>query len=135
MRERLYRQARRWTGPRQAILKFLERARRPLSSKEIHAGLGESECDLATVYRCLHLLEKLELVERFDLGDGVARYELRRTHGPNHHHHLVCRRCARVIELDDQCGLREFEQRLSARSGFTHLTHRLEFFGLCPACS
>jgi len=124
---------RRLTGPRQAILAVLREAPHPLSSKEIHAALPRRECDPATVYRSLHLLEKLNMVQRFDLGDGVARFELQDPDGHDHHHHLVCRHCAAVVELDE-CDLDEFQQRVAAHSGFTLVSHRLEFFGLCPRC-
>lgn len=130
---RLHRAARRLTGPRRAILEQMAGARHPLSSKEIHQSLRDRDCDPATVYRTLHLLEKLELVQRFDLGDGVARFELRRHDGPDHHHHLVCRHCSRIIELEE-CDLTEFERRVARRNGFTNVNHRLEFFGICPAC-
>lgn len=115
------------------MLARLRAAEHPLSSKEIHVSLTDSECNLVTVYRVLHLLEKLELVQRFDLGDGVARYELRPPDGQDHHHHLVCRRCAKVIELEE-CDLAEVERRVAAHSGFARVSHRLEFFGFCPAC-
>lgn len=131
--ERLHRAARRLTGPRRAIWEQLAGARHPLSSKEIHQSLRDRDCDPATVYRTLHLLEKLELVQRFDLGDGVARFELRRHDGPDHHHHLVCRHCSRIIELEE-CDLTEFERRVARRNWFTDVSHRLEFFGICPAC-
>jgi Fe2+ or Zn2+ uptake regulation protein len=124
---------RRLTGPRQAILSVLRQAPHPLSNKQIHAALPGGACDLATVYRSLHLLEKLNMVQRYDFGDGVARFELQDPDGHDHHHHLVCRRCAAVVELDE-CDLDEFQQRVAAHSGFTLVSHRLEFFGLCPRC-
>jgi Fur family transcriptional regulator, ferric uptake regulator len=130
---RLRRQARRLTGPRQAILRVLAEAGRPLSSKEIHAALPRRSCDVVTVYRSLHLLEQLEAVQRFDLGDGVARFRLRPEGDDGHHHHLVCRACARVVELD-HCILGELEQRLARDSGYISLSHRLQFFGVCPVC-
>lgn len=130
---RLRRGDRRLTGPRQAVLAVLRDAPHPLSSKEIHAALPTRECDLATVYRSLHVLEKLNMVQRFDLGDGVARFELQSPDGHDHHHHLVCRRCAAIVELEE-CDLDEFQRRVAARSGFALVSHRLEFFGLCPRC-
>ena len=130
---RLRRSDRRLTGPRHAILAVLREAVHPLGSKQIHALLPAGECDLATVYRSLHLLEQLNMVQRFDLGDGVARFELRHPDGHDHHHHLICRRCAAVVELAE-CDLEQFQQRVAARSGFALVSHRLEFFGLCPQC-
>lgn len=129
----LRRQARRLTGPRQAILHLLAGAGRPLSSKEIHEALPRGFCDVVTVYRSLQLLEQLRAVQRYDLGDGVARFRLLPAGDDGHHHHLVCRTCNRVIELD-HCILGELEARLARESGYADLTHRLQFFGLCPTC-
>jgi Fur family ferric uptake transcriptional regulator len=130
---RLRRQSRKVTASRQAILEVLRSHDHPLSIKEIFAALPTGDCDLATVYRSMHLLESMSIVKRYDLGDGAARFELLREGDDGHHHHLVCTRCAGVVELDD-CFLRELEEDLSARSGFKSVTHRLEFFGICPGC-
>lgn len=121
------------TGPRQAILDVLRRNPHPLTRKEIFAGLPAGDCDLATVYRSLHLLERLSMVQRYDFGDGVARFELVDQAGSGHHHHLVCQRCWRVVELDG-CGLTDIETAIAERNGFTAVSHKLEFFGICPAC-
>ena len=131
--DRLRRTARRITGPRQAILDILRRNPRPISSKEIHQLLARGDCDLVTVYRSLRLLERAGMVKRFDLGDGVARYELLGEGEDGHHHHLVCTRCARIVELDE-CFGGELETRIASASGFKGVTHRLEFFGVCPCC-
>src|SRR3974377_1590794 len=89
--ERLRRRSRKLTGPRQAILNLLRRHRHPLAIKEIFSGLAAGNCDLATVYRSMHLLEEMGMVKRFDFGDGVARFELLAEGDDGHHHHLVCR--------------------------------------------
>jgi Fur family ferric uptake transcriptional regulator len=131
--ERLRRQSRKLTGPRHAILEVLRRQAHPLSIRELHDALPGPDCDLATVYRAMHLLETMGMVKRFDFGDGSARFELLAEGDDGHHHHLVCRRCAGVVELDD-CFLRELEEQIAARTGFASVTHKLEFFGLCPRC-
>lgn len=131
--ERLRRHAHKLTGPRQAILKLLRRHSHPLSSKEIYTALPGRNCDLATVYRSMHLLEKMKIVKRYDLGDGVARFELLGEGDDGHHHHLVCTRCARVVEIDE-CFTRELEEKIAERNGFKAVSHKLEFFGICPRC-
>ena len=73
------------------------------------------------------------MVKRFDFGDGVARFELVREGDDGHHHHLVCTRCAGIVEIED-CSLTELEARIAVRNGFKSVTHRLEFFGICPSC-
>jgi Fur family ferric uptake transcriptional regulator len=132
-RTRLRQQACKLTGPRRAILQVLEREARPLSSKEIFTALPKGECDLATVYRSVQRLEQLGVVKRFQWGDGAARFALIEAGGDSHQHHLVCTRCTRMVEIGE-CIVRELEQRVAERSNFKAVTHRLEFFGICPAC-
>lgn len=131
--ERLRRESCKLTGPRRAVLRVLSEQVRPLSSQEIYRHLPEGGGDLATVYRSLRLLERLGLVKRFHLGDGVARFALLDENHHGHQHHLVCTRCASMVAIGD-CIVRELEQRITARSRFQAVTHRLEFFGVCPAC-
>jgi Fur family transcriptional regulator, ferric uptake regulator len=131
--ERLRRKSRKMTGPRQAILKILRQQAHPMSTREVFTALPPGDCDLVTVYRSMGLLESLGMVKRFDLGDGVARFELLAEGDDGHHHHLVCTGCTAVIEIE-QCSIRRREQQIAARHGFKAVTHKLEFFGLCPEC-
>src|SRR6187399_63200 len=124
---RLRGKAHRLTGPRAAILRILREHAHPLSNKEIFAELSDCPCDLATVYRSMHLLEKMGMVKRFDLGDGVARFELISEGDDGHHHHLVCTRCSSVIEIEE-CLLSDLQERIARRNGFKAVTHKLEFF-------
>ncbi len=131
--ERLRQKSRKVTGPRQAILQVLREHPHPMSNREIFAELPKGDCDLATVYRSLHMLEGMRMVKRFDFGDGVARFELLAEGDDGHHHHLICTGCSTVVELAE-CFTREMEERIAARNGFKAITHRLEFFGVCPRC-
>ena len=130
---RLRGRSRKVTRPRQAILEILRRHPHPLTNREILAAMPKGQCDLATIYRSMHLLEEMGMVKRFDFGDGTARFELVHEGDDGHHHHLICTRCAGVIEIDE-CFLREIESRIAAQNGFKSVTHKLEFFGICPAC-
>ena len=131
--DRLRRQSRKFTGARQAILEVLRHHAHPLSIKEIFAELPKGDCDLATVYRSMHLLEKMGMVKRFDFGDGAARFELLAEGEDGHHHHLVCTRCSGVIEIEE-CLMQDLEEKIAYRNGFKAVTHKLEFFGICPEC-
>jgi Fur family ferric uptake transcriptional regulator len=104
-----------------------------MSSKAIFEALPKGVGDLATVYRSLHLLEEMKMVKRFDLGDGVARFELLAEGDDGHHHHLVCTRCTKVVEIEE-CFTRELEEKIASQNGFKSITHKLEFFGVCPGC-
>jgi Fur family transcriptional regulator, ferric uptake regulator len=133
VREKLRRESCKLTGPRRAILRVLEHEGQPLTNKEIFCRLPAGQCDLATVYRAVQLLERLGLVKRFLFGEGAARFALLADGDDAHRHHLVCTECSRIVEIGE-CIVRELEQRVAARSQFKAVTHRLEFFGICPAC-
>lgn len=130
--ERLRSKSRKVTGPRESVLRILREQTHPMSNKEIFAAL-KGECDLATIYRSMHLLQEMGMVKRFDFGDGVARFELLGEGDDGHHHHLVCTRCAGVVEIEE-CSINSLDERIAASNGFKAVTHRLEFFGICPNC-
>ena len=130
---RLRGQSRKITGPRAAILDVLRHHPHPLTNKEILAALADRGCNLATIYRSMHLLEKMGMVKRFDFGDGAARFELIGDGNDAHHHHLVCTQCSEVVDIQE-CFPGRIERRIAAANGFKAVTHKLEFFGLCPDC-
>jgi Fur family ferric uptake transcriptional regulator len=106
-----------------------------MAAKELFAALPPGDCDLATVYRSLHLLESMGMVKRFDLGGGVARFELLAEGDDGHHHHLVCTECGNVVELPDcSTSISEIEESIAMKHGFKRVTHKLEFFGVCTDC-
>lgn len=120
------------TKPRRAVLEFLHRQEHPITNREIHSELS-AECDLASVYRSMHLLTELGFVQQFDFGDGTARFELVEPGGDGHHHHMICTRCSAVVEVD-HCFPESLSETLAKHTGFKEISHRLEFFGLCPKC-
>ncbi len=133
LNEKLRQSSRKVTGARQAILDVLRKHPHPLTNKEIFAALPAGQCDLATIYRSMHMLESMGMVKRFDFGDGTARYELLSEGDDGHHHHLICTQCAGVVEIEE-CFPAELEKKIGAERGFKFVTHKLEFFGICPQC-
>lgn len=90
------------------------------------SGIGR-----ATVYRTIDKLVKLCLIDRVDFADGEKWYRI--CSSGRHHHHLTCRKCHRVVEID----LCLPEQKLLAigvREHFTIEEHEITLFGLCEAC-
>jgi Fur family ferric uptake transcriptional regulator len=84
----------------------------------------------ATVFRTLEVLAEVGAIERLDLPSGEHAYV---RCDPLHHHHVVCSRCGRTDEIDD-AGLRSVAREVARQTGFRVDDHRLEIFGLCPAC-
>jgi Fur family ferric uptake transcriptional regulator len=87
----------------------------------------------ASIYRVLELLHSHDLVNRLDLGDGVARYEPTDPAGEHHHHHLVCDECGKLVAFRDP-GLEQSIDRLSSRLGFATTDHEVTLRGSCPDC-
>jgi Fur family transcriptional regulator, ferric uptake regulator len=84
----------------------------------------------ATIFRTLEVLEAIGAVERLDLPSGEHAYV---GCEPAHHHHVVCSRCGKATEIDD-AGLRSVVREVARQSGYRVDEHRLELFGVCPAC-
>lgn len=90
------------------------------------------QCDPATVYRLLMKLEEHGMVRRMGLRERAMYFILIR---PGHHRdYLVCTGCGSIEEVDRNCPVRSLERKLEKASGFRHIYHELEFFGVCPAC-
>jgi Fur family ferric uptake transcriptional regulator len=85
----------------------------------------------ATVFRALELLTSLHVIERLDLPNRSHAYVL--CDPAEHHHHLVCSSCGRGVDVADG-ELARLVDEIGRRNGYRIETHRLELFGLCPAC-
>ena len=84
----------------------------------------------ATIFRTLEVLEAIGAVERLDLPSGEHAYV---GCEPAHHHHVICSRCGGTTEIDD-AGLRSVVREVARQTGYRVDEHRLELFGVCPAC-
>ena len=119
------------TSPRLVMLKVLAVAKRPLSAEQIHEAAGDDKLDLVTVYRSLGAMDDAGIVQRHPLERGRSLYALV-TPG-HHHHHVICRRCGRIDRLP---GCETSRLEAAARTkGYAELTHIMEIYGICPACT
>ena len=105
-----------------------------LSAQEIFAGIraGGGRAGIASVYRALDQLAELRLVQRVDIGDGVARFEPSHA-GGDHHHHLVCDDCGRVDAFSDS-SLEQALERVAGELGYDMGGHEVVLRGACGDC-
>ncbi|HEX5740482.1 MAG TPA: transcriptional repressor, partial [Pilimelia sp.] len=82
------------------------------------------------VYDVLSALEQAGLVRRIEPAGSPARYE---TRVRDNHHHLVCRRCDAVVDVDCAVGAAPCLTP-SAAAGFVVDEAEVVFWGVCPAC-
>jgi Fur family ferric uptake transcriptional regulator len=121
-------------GARTAVIELLARQDCCVTAQEIFDLLRADgrAVGIASVYRALDLLTGLKLVQRLDMGEGVARFEPAHA-GGEHHHHLVCDRCGAVQAFEDD-ELEDALDRLAERVGFAIGAHDVVLRGACPDC-
>ena len=119
------------TKQREAILEvFLETQGHITSedlfrkARELYPHIGHT-----TVYRTMKILCDAGLASERYFDNGATRYEIEQ----EHHDHLVCVRCGKIIEFE--CSMiEEAQEDIVKRYGFHLLRHRHELYGYCTDC-
>jgi Fur family ferric uptake transcriptional regulator len=121
-------------GARRAVVELLARQDCCMSAREIVDDLRGEGRDVApaSVYRALDVLTELGLVQRLEMGEGLARFEAAQPSG-EHHHHLVCDSCGNVSAFEDP-ELEQAIERASHRVAFAVDQHDIVLRGACPDC-
>ena len=122
-------------GARQAVVDLLAGQACALSALDIEDALrgADRQVGRASVYRVLDELEQLKLVQRLQVGQGIARYEPLHPGGAHHHHHLVCDDCGEVIPFADE-ELERTLARVAERVAFEVADHEIVLHGSCGSC-
>jgi Fur family ferric uptake transcriptional regulator len=133
----LARRGYRITAPRRAVLGALATAQEPRTVAQLHGALGNERANLVSVYRTVKLLCETGLVRATDAAQGQRRYELAEPFMA-HHHHLICRRCGQIEDLEGCLLEADVLTRLGRRVRQSHrfrvTDHELRFFGTCRRC-
>jgi len=85
----------------------------------------------ATIYRTLELLVDSGIVGRLRIGEAGYRYE--RLRAGDHHDHLICDFCGRVIEFFEP-RIESLQDEVAAHHGFVLLSHSHQMRGICRGC-
>ncbi|MCR2813961.1 transcriptional repressor [Microbacterium sp. zg.Y1090] len=126
--------AQRNTWQRERVRDALAEAPGFVSAQALHATLRDENTGigLATVYRALAGLAAAGDADQLQSPEGEALYRACSTDG--HHHHLICRRCGRTVEIA-ATDVEQWARRTAAQHGFTQAEHVVDIFGLCAACT
>ena len=130
------------TQPREIVINILNNTEGHLSASDIYVQAHQQNpsIGLTTVYRPLDILTQMGIVQKFDFGDGRARFELAGSpDGKGHHHHLVCLKCKRIIDYSDMMKeekdfLKKLEKELEEKYDFSIMDHMIRFHGICSEC-
>jgi Fur family ferric uptake transcriptional regulator len=131
--ERLRARGMRRTKALDLLIREMAGREKPVTIAELSQSPAlRRQCDPATVYRLLMKLETHGMVRRLGLHDRAMYFILVRA--GHHHDYLVCTGCGTIAEVDMECPVRSLERKLERSSGFHHIYHELEFFGICSGC-
>lgn len=122
----------RLTPQREMVLAVICESEGHLTAEEIIQRVRQRypHFNKSAVYRTLDLLTRYGLVNPTDFGQGCVTYEI---HRDPHHHHLVCRKCGKMTEVEAKV-FEPLERALRDQYGFVANLDHFAIFGLCRKC-
>ena len=121
------------TRQREVILEAFLKIGGHVSAEELYYKVSkrDSSIGLATVYRTLGLLCECGIAQQREFGEGRTRFEI--VHEYQHHDHLICTKCGKIIEFKNP-NIERLQEKVAKDNDFTVYTHKLEIYGLCSGC-
>lgn len=92
--------------------------------QQVNPGVG-----YATVYRTLKLFVDAGVASERRFGDGQAQYE--RAEVDEHHDHLICSKCGKIFEFEDDI-IERRQELIAQQFGLKLTNHRMTLWGECP---
>ena len=125
------------TKQRKQILNIMiEHSEEHFCADSLHALVStvDDSIGIATIYRTLELFEKLKIVRNVKIKNDMTNYYdlVDLSEGHHLHHHLICQKCQKIIEIDDE--LEQYERYIFEKYGFLVNDHDLTFYGICSDC-
>lgn len=120
----------RFTTAREATFKLLI-SPKPQTIRQI-LNKAHGKVDSVSVYRNIDVFEKLGIVHRIYVG---WKYKIELSDEfIEHHHHLSCLLCGKVIDIEDEKHIDYFIKEVARKFDFTPRRHQFEIDGYCNDC-
>ncbi|OGW82137.1 MAG: hypothetical protein A3G33_10420 [Omnitrophica bacterium RIFCSPLOWO2_12_FULL_44_17] len=121
------------SSQRKVVLRMFLQHGKHLTADELYRIVQKKfpRIGYATIYRTLRLFCECGLSRELKLIDGITRFEPQ--HGYQHHDHLVCTCCGRLVEVVDP-EIERLQEKLVREHGFYPESHRMELYGICRKC-
>src|ERR1700693_4933432 len=121
------------TAERQALFDEIFARHEHVEADELLVRLRAKHKKLsrATIYRTLELMVDSGIVGRLRIGEAGYRYE--RLRAGDHHDHLICDHCGRVLEFFEP-KIEALQDEVALRYGFVLLSHTHQMRGICRGC-
>ena len=122
---------RRYTKQKEAVLKILRNTKAHPTANQIYDDVRQDIPDISkgTVYRNLQVLAEDGAISVLIIHGTQSRYEIKQ----QGHYHFRCEKCGRVFDLDEPVD-KDFDEKISRKTGFSVSYHQTEFRGLCKDC-
>ena len=124
------------TRGRRIVLDAVAEMHGHFAADDLYLSLASRKAPVsrATVFRTLEHLVASGILQRVYLSDQTRRRALYEClHGREHHEHMHCLGCGRVIEFTDPA-LEKQQDLLCSKIGFSPLRHSLRIEGICNDC-
>jgi len=126
------------TPARCRILELLHETHEHYTPEEMLEALRKrgKSLSIATLYQNLQKLSEVGIIARFVGPDGHTRYDV----NTKPHHHLICKVCGRIVDVDVAGPLAElrpvalFDEERAGVSAWTVDETHIELHGVCPEC-
>jgi Fur family transcriptional regulator, peroxide stress response regulator len=117
------------TPQRLAIIDYLKDNHEHPSAEDIYKSIAERfpTMSFATVYNTLETLREKRVIQELSIDPRKKRFDP----NPKPHHHLICTRCKRILDIHVDYQLRVPEEETG---GFEITGNHIEFYGICPGC-
>ena len=117
------------TRPRKFVFEALEKLERTSMHELVESC---TTVDRASVYRTIKLFERIGVVQKIYTG---WKYQIELGEAfQEHHHHALCTRCNKHIDLPEHDELERLIELLARQKKFKLKQHTLELRGICAGC-
>lgn len=123
-----------FTRQRESVLKVLYENEGHFTPEDlsdlIKQHYSELTVSIPTIYRTLSLLENSDIVDSISFGAKGKKYELGLK---EHHDHLICLQCGKLIEFQDTL-IEKRQEEIAKQFKFKMTGHTMNITGICEAC-
>lgn len=133
-KQHLQKKGLKFTPQRKIVLREVFSTHQHFRAEDIFLGLSRKGTGVsrASVYRTIDLLVKTGLLRHIISGERHRHYE--HIFGHDHHDHLFCLRCGKIIEFKRE-KIEKLQDKVCQGYNFKSIDHRLQILGYCSECS
>jgi Fur family ferric uptake transcriptional regulator len=124
-----------YTKQREIVFETILNCEKHLGAEELYNVImdkyPEESIGIATVYRALSFLEEVNLIASISLDKDKRKFE---TNFKEHHDHLICVKCNKIIEFVNP-EIEVEQEKIAKENGFKLLNHTMYLYGICKECN